>query len=219
MATLDELEDVVSGDEEAADETASSGVKLPDEETVSLDWLEDDEAGVSDKELEDIGDSKLALDEETASLETLELTEDEDSKEVADDSDEELLDETVSELALEELTVSLEILKLAEDSEEEFTVSEDAVDSACPPPPPEIIDEELLEDEAEILPPLFSCAKASLTISIIVALSIVSLTTVICWTTFSFSSFLSLSSSSVLDEGLNTPNTSAFWSSFSFTGS
>src|SRR3989338_9950663 len=60
-----------------------------------------------------------------------------------------------------------------------------------------------------------SCAKASLTISIIVSLLTISLTTVTCWTIFSSSSFSIFFSSSVLTDGLNTPKTSAFWLSFS----
>src|SRR3989338_2198319 len=60
-----------------------------------------------------------------------------------------------------------------------------------------------------------SCARASLTISIMVSLLTISLTTVTCWTIFSSSSFSDFFSSSVLADGLNTPKTSAFWLSFS----
>ena len=55
-----------------------------------------------------------------------------------------------------------------------------------------------------------SCARASLTISIMVSLLTISLTTVTCWTIFSSSPFSVFFSSSVLTDGLNTPTTSAF---------
>ena len=157
-------------------------------------------------------DSELALeDEETElELEAEEATSDEEDEASLDDAEEielELL-ETISEELLEKM--------LSEEAEEtELACSAvvssedwdelDELDELCTVSPPlETTDDETDEDElaienafddaekVETLP--FSCARASLTICIIVSLLTVSLTTVICWTTFSLSSSIFFSS-------------------------